>query len=77
MPREIITLTLQRPSENQPWGFRIVGGTDEALILKVEKVSVPFVSMCICVSILPTLATFYDLLSVTLFHNLEIFAKSQ
>ena len=46
MPREIITLTLQRQSENQPWGFRIVGGTDEALILKVEKVNVPFVSMC-------------------------------
>ena len=46
MPREIVTLTLQRQSENQPWGFRIVGGTDEALILKVEKVNVPFVFIC-------------------------------
>ena len=46
MPREIVTITLQRQSENQPWGFRIVGGTDEALILKVEKVNVPVVSMC-------------------------------
>ena len=46
MPREIVNLTLQRQSEKQPWGFRIVGGTDEALILKVEKVNAPFVPMC-------------------------------
>ena len=36
--REIKTLCLQRVEPNKPWGFRIVGGTDEALILKVDKV---------------------------------------
>ena len=36
--REIKTLSLQKVEPNQPWGFRIVGGTDEALILKVDKV---------------------------------------
>ena len=39
MSREIITLVLQRQEKNQPWGFRIIGGTDEALLLKVYKVS--------------------------------------
>ena len=39
MTREIKTLSLQKVEPNQPWGFRIVGGTDEALILKVDKVS--------------------------------------
>ena len=38
--REIKTLSLQKVEPNQPWGFRIVGGTDEALILKVDKVCV-------------------------------------
>jgi len=38
MPREIVTCNLQRKTSSQPWGFRIVGGTDEALILKVDKV---------------------------------------
>ena len=38
MAREIKTLSLQKVEPNQPWGFRIVGGTDEALILKVDKV---------------------------------------
>lgn len=40
MAREIKTLSLQKVEPNQPWGFRIVGGTDEALILKVDKVCV-------------------------------------
>ena len=39
MSREIVTLVLQRQEKNQPWGFRIIGGTDEALLLKVYKVS--------------------------------------
>ena len=38
MPREIVTLNLLRNS-GEPWGFRIIGGTDEARILKVDKVS--------------------------------------
>jgi len=38
MSREILTLNLQRQEKNQPWGFRIIGGTDEALLLKVYKV---------------------------------------
>ena len=38
MAREIKNLSLQKVEPNQPWGFRIVGGTDEALILKVDKV---------------------------------------
>ena len=40
MPREIVTCTLNRKSQTQPWGFRVVGGTDEALILKVDKVRI-------------------------------------
>ena len=39
MSREILTLDLQRQEKTQPWGFRIIGGTDEALLLKVYKVS--------------------------------------
>ena len=39
MSREIVTLVLQRQENNKPWGFRIIGGTDEALLLKVYKVS--------------------------------------
>jgi len=38
MPREIVTCSLNRKSQTQPWGFRVVGGTDEALILKIDKV---------------------------------------
>ena len=38
MPREIVALNLLRNS-GEPWGFRIIGGTDEARILKVDKVS--------------------------------------
>ena len=44
--REIKTLSLQKVEPNQPWGFRIVGGTDEALILKVDKVSMWHVNNC-------------------------------
>ena len=43
--REIKTLSLQKVEPNQPWGFRIVGGTDEALILKVDKVCTYFKSI--------------------------------
>ena len=46
MTREIKTLSLQKVEPNQPWGFRIVGGTDEALILKVDKVSMCLVNNC-------------------------------
>ena len=46
MAREIKTLSLQKVEPNQPWGFRIVGGTDEALILKVDKVSMWLVNNC-------------------------------
>lgn len=46
MAREIKTLSLQKVEPNQPWGFRIVGGTDEALILKVDKVSMCLVNNC-------------------------------
>ena len=42
MSREILTLDLQRQEKTQPWGFRIIGGTDEALLLKVYKVSCCF-----------------------------------
>ena len=45
MSREIVTLVLQRQEKNQPWGFRIIGGTDEALLLKVYKVSCFFLEI--------------------------------
>ena len=45
MSREIVTLVLQRQEKNQPWGFRIIGGTDEALLLKVYKVSCFFLKI--------------------------------
>ena len=45
MSREILTLDLQRQEKNQPWGFRIIGGTDEALLLKVYKVSCFFLEI--------------------------------
>merc|ERR1719495_2808374 len=37
MPRELLELKLVR-NERQPWGFRLHGGRDEGLVLKVEKV---------------------------------------
>ena len=47
MSREILTLDLQRQEKNQPWGFRIIGGTDEALLLKVYKVSCFFLEIIV------------------------------
>ena len=38
MPRELVELSLNRSGPSQPWGFRIVGGRDEALVCRVEKV---------------------------------------
>ena len=38
MPREVVDLKLTRQG-GQPWGLRLVGGSDTALVLKVEKVS--------------------------------------
>jgi len=38
MPREIVTLSLERKSTSQSWGFRVVGGTDVELILQVDLV---------------------------------------
>ena len=38
MPREIVTLSLERKSTGQSWGFRVVGGTDVELILQVDLV---------------------------------------
>jgi len=38
MPREIVTLTLERKSTSQSWGFRVVGGSDVELLLKVDLV---------------------------------------
>ena len=41
MPRELLELKLVR-NERQPWGFRLHGGRDEGLVLKVEKVTMLF-----------------------------------
>jgi len=38
MPREVVTLNLERKSTSQSWGFRVVGGTDVELILQVDLV---------------------------------------
>jgi len=38
MPRDIVTLTLERKSTSQSWGFRIKGGVDCELILQVDLV---------------------------------------
>jgi len=38
MPRELLELQLSRNSPGQAWGFRIVGGRDEGLMCKVEKI---------------------------------------
>ena len=37
MPKELLDLQLVRHNK-QPWGFRLHGGRDEGLVLKVEKV---------------------------------------
>ena len=36
MPREVVDLHIIRQG-TQPWGFRLVGGSDTGLVLKVEK----------------------------------------
>ena len=38
MPRELVEISLSRSGPSQPWGFRIVGGRDEGLVCRVEKV---------------------------------------
>jgi len=38
MPREIVTLNLERDNTNQSWGFRIKGGSDVELLLQVDLV---------------------------------------
>ena len=37
MPRELVEVRLER-GRGQAWGFRLVGGRDEGLVCKVEKV---------------------------------------
>jgi len=39
MGKEIVIVELKREHQSQAWGFRVVGGTDEKLVLKVEKVN--------------------------------------
>ena len=43
MPREIVTLNLERDNTNQSWGFRIKGGSDVELLLQVDLVRPKFV----------------------------------
>lgn len=38
MPKEIIHVTVERPSTNVPWGFVVIGGKDQSLTVKVGKV---------------------------------------
>jgi len=38
MPKEIVHLTLERSSPNEPWGFKIIGGKDQSLTVKVGNV---------------------------------------
>jgi len=38
MPKEIVHLTLERSSPNEAWGFKIIGGKDQALTVKVGNV---------------------------------------
>jgi len=38
MPKEIINMTLERKGKNEPWGFVIIGGKDQALTVKVGRV---------------------------------------
>eukprot|EP00092_Neocalanus_flemingeri_P020876 GFUD01022614.1.p1 GENE.GFUD01022614.1~~GFUD01022614.1.p1 ORF type:complete len:233 (-),score=56.25 GFUD01022614.1:66-764(-) len=37
MPHELIDIKLSRHNR-QPWGFRLIGGRDEGLVLKIEKI---------------------------------------
>jgi len=38
MPKEIVQMTLERPSAKEAWGFKIIGGKDQALTVKVGNV---------------------------------------
>ena len=38
MPKEIVNVTIDRPSASVPWGFVIVGGKDQSLTVKIGKV---------------------------------------
>jgi len=38
MPKEIVHLTLERGGTGEPWGFKIIGGKDQALTVKVGNV---------------------------------------
>jgi len=36
--RECVEVVLKRDSESRSWGFRLIGGMDEGLVLKIDKV---------------------------------------
>jgi len=36
--RECVEVVLKRESESRSWGFRLIGGMDEGLVLKIDKV---------------------------------------
>ena len=38
MPKEIMTMTIERSTANEPWGFIIIGGKDQSLTVKVGKI---------------------------------------
>jgi len=38
MPKEIVNMVLQRGSTKEPWGFKIIGGKDQSLTVKVGNV---------------------------------------
>ena len=38
MPKEIVNMTLQRGNVKEPWGFKIIGGKDQSLTVKVGNV---------------------------------------
>jgi len=38
MPKEIVQLTLTRNSPSEPWGFKIIGGKDQSLTVKIGSV---------------------------------------
>ena len=42
-----MTLSLERKSTGQSWGFRVVGGTDVELILQVDLVRKKLFLMCV------------------------------
>jgi len=38
MPKEIVNMVLQRGNVKEPWGFKIIGGKDQSLTVKVGNV---------------------------------------